>query len=103
MVAALGGLGTTCLGPDLPAAPIADAAARSSAQVVVVGLTFGATQPVSMGEVHSLVEQLPPSIKLWLGGPLPPRIEHTIPRPGLVVLRDFPALEAQLLRIGSRL
>jgi DNA-binding transcriptional MerR regulator/methylmalonyl-CoA mutase cobalamin-binding subunit len=102
MLAALGGLGVTYLGPDLPAAQIADAAARSGAQVVVLGLTYGGTQPASIAEVQALASQLAPSTELWLGGPLPAGLEQSIPRPGVYVLRDFNALEAQLARVGSR-
>lgn len=103
MLAALGGLGVTYLGPDLPAAQIVDAAARSGAQIVVLGLTFGATQPASIAEAQALASQLPSSTELWLGGPLPAGLDQSISRPGLVLLRDFSALEAHLARVGSRL
>jgi MerR family transcriptional regulator, light-induced transcriptional regulator len=103
MLAALGGLGVVYLGPDLPAAEIADAANLTEAEVVVLGLAFASSQPASLAEVRALAGQLPPSIELWLGGPLPPDIEQLVPRPALVLLKDFSALEAQLARVGSRL
>jgi DNA-binding transcriptional MerR regulator/methylmalonyl-CoA mutase cobalamin-binding subunit len=103
LLAALGGLHVTYLGPDLPSGQIADAATRGGTHVVVLGLTFGATQPSSIAEVQALMETLPPSVELWLGGPLPAGFEDAPSRPGLYVLRDFGALEVQLARVGSRL
>jgi MerR family transcriptional regulator, light-induced transcriptional regulator len=103
MLAALGGLGVVYLGPDLPAAQIHDAATLTESDVVVLGVTYGGSQPPSMAEVQALAERLPPSVELWLGGPLPAGVDRSITRPGLVLLKDFPALETHLARIGSRL
>jgi MerR family transcriptional regulator, light-induced transcriptional regulator len=103
MLAALGGLGVVYLGPDLPAAQIHDAATLTESDVVVLGVTYGGSQPSSMAEVQALAERLPPSVELWLGGPLPAGLDRSITRPGLVLLKDFPTLETHLARIGSRL
>jgi MerR family transcriptional regulator, light-induced transcriptional regulator len=103
MLAALGGLGVVYLGPDLPAAQIHDAATITESDVVLLGLTFGGGQPTTIAEVRALAERLPPSIELWLGGPVLTEFARTIARPGLVLLKDFAALETQLARIGSRL
>jgi MerR family transcriptional regulator, light-induced transcriptional regulator len=103
MLAALGGLGVVYLGPDLPAAQIHDAATLTESDVVLLGLTFASGQAASMAEVRALADRLPPSVELWLGGPLPPDADLGIARPGLVVLKDFAALETHLARIGSRL
>jgi MerR family transcriptional regulator, light-induced transcriptional regulator len=103
MLTALGGLGVVYLGPDLPAAQIHDAATLTESDVVLLGLTFASGQAASMAEVRVLAERLPPSVELWLGGPLPPDADLGIARPGLVLLKDFAALETHLARIGSRL
>ena len=78
ILAALGGLGVVYLRLDLPAAPIADAAKLTDAEIVVLGLTFAATQEPSMVEVRALAGELPASTELWLGGPLPEGIEASV-------------------------
>jgi MerR family transcriptional regulator, light-induced transcriptional regulator len=103
MLAALGGLGVVYLGPDLPAAQIQDAATLTESDVVLLGLTFASGQAESIEEVGALADRLPPSVELWIGGPVPPDVARTIARPALVLLQDFAALETHLARVGSRI
>ena len=66
LLAASAGFGVIYLGPDLPAADIAHAAAIAGARVVIVGLTT--PDAVARPELHRLA-RLPDGIELWLGGP----------------------------------
>ncbi|MEP7273938.1 MAG: MerR family transcriptional regulator, partial [Acidobacteriota bacterium] len=64
-----GGLGITYLGVDLPASEIVEAAKRSSAQVVVLGVKGAANPKQSVRELRRISELLPVEKELWVGGP----------------------------------
>jgi DNA-binding transcriptional MerR regulator len=66
LLAASAGYGVVYLGPDLPAADIAHAAATAGARIIVVSLTTPGA--VARAELRKLME-LPPGIELWVGGP----------------------------------
>ena len=71
LLAAAAGYGVVYLGPDLPAADIAHAAATAGARVVIIGLTTPAA--AARAEIRRLTD-LPPGIELWLGGPAAERL-----------------------------
>lgn len=66
LLTASAGFGVVYLGPDLPAAEIAHAAARAEAAIVLVSLTTPGA--VSKSELRAL-RDLPPGVSLWVGGP----------------------------------
>jgi DNA-binding transcriptional MerR regulator len=66
LLASSAGYGVVYLGPDVPAADIAHAAATTGAQVVMVSATTPGV--VSRREAKQLVRLLP-GIELWAGGP----------------------------------
>ncbi|HXW07773.1 MAG TPA: MerR family transcriptional regulator [Vicinamibacterales bacterium] len=66
LLAASAGYGVVYLGPDLPAAEIADAAATGGSRIVMVSLTMPGA--VTRAEIRRLAD-LPRGTELWVGGP----------------------------------
>jgi DNA-binding transcriptional MerR regulator/methylmalonyl-CoA mutase cobalamin-binding subunit len=66
LLASSAGYGVVYLGPDVPAADIAHAAATTGAQVVMLSVTTPGV--VTRSEAKQLAA-LPPGIELWVGGP----------------------------------
>ena len=101
MLAALAGLRVTYLGCDLPADEIVDAARRSGAAAVVLGITYSEARPRMAGELDRVARRLPAGIELWAGGPLAPALASANSR--AVTFADFQAFEVALARLGGRL
>lgn len=101
MLAAAAGLGVVYLGADLPGAQIVDAAVRGRVQVVVLGHVYHDIRAQSDRELRQVAEHLPAAVELWVGGTIGARLSDI--RPQAVVLPDFAALEAHLVRVGGRL
>jgi DNA-binding transcriptional MerR regulator len=97
LLAAASGFHVTYLGPNLPAAEIATAAKRSSANAVVLGTVKNyATAEIGV-EVALAASQLP-GIELWLGGAGSERVKRAS---GLdvIALDDFDDFERELTRL----
>jgi ribonucleotide monophosphatase NagD (HAD superfamily) len=90
------------LGPDLPAAEIVDAARASRAQVIVLGLTLEQTGRAFTRQLSTMVDDMPPSIEIWAGGPAAARYADRL-QPRALVLGDFDMYLQQLDRVGHRL
>ena len=67
LLTASAGYGVVYLGPDLPAADIAHAAAAAGARVVIVSLTTPGA--VTRGEMRTLARIGQAGVELWVGGP----------------------------------
>ena len=67
LLTASAGYGVVYLGPDLPAADIAHAAATAGARVVIVSLTTPGVVP--RGELRTLARVGQGGVELWVGGP----------------------------------
>jgi DNA-binding transcriptional MerR regulator/methylmalonyl-CoA mutase cobalamin-binding subunit len=102
LLAASRGLGVSYLGPDLPAAEIVDAARASRAQVIVLGLTLEQTGRAFTRQLSTMVDDMPPSIEIWAGGPAAARYADRL-QPRALVLGDFDMYLQQLDRVGHRL
>jgi DNA-binding transcriptional MerR regulator len=102
MLAAGGGLGVVYLGPDLPEAEIAAGARRTSARVVVLGVSGAGGAGTASRAVARLARALPPGVELWVGGPGDPDVEAAAARAGASFVHDFDALEERLVRLGAR-
>ena len=100
LLAALAGLRVTYLGCDLPPAEIVDAARRSGASAVVLGVTYAESRSRLASDLDLLARQLPAGLTLWLGGSLAASI-RTPAR--AVVLRDLAGFEAALRQMGGRI
>ena len=101
MLAALAGVRVTYLGVDLPVDEIVDAARRSGASVVVLGLTYTEARTRAAEDVERVARRLGPGIELWLGGALASDLHRAAPQ--ATVFRDLTAFESALARIGGRL
>jgi DNA-binding transcriptional MerR regulator len=77
LLAASAGYGAVYVGPDLPAADIAHAAATSGARVVMLALTTPGV--VSRRELREFA-RLASRVDLWIGGPDAPSLLHALDR-----------------------
>jgi len=100
MLAVLGGVRVTYLGVELPPDEIVDAARRSGASAVVLGLTYSEVRAKSAADVERVARRLPSGIELWLGGALAPELHASAPT--AVVMPDLTAFESALARLGGR-
>lgn len=66
MLAALHGFEPVYLGPDLPAAEIAEAARRLSAGIILIGISIAASEVEA--ELQALAQAMPEACELWAGG-----------------------------------
>jgi MerR family transcriptional regulator, light-induced transcriptional regulator len=93
MLAALSGFEPVCLGPNLPAHEIVDAARRSSVDVVLLGITYGTH--VTAGQVRSIAAELPAKTHLWVGGPAAIDLDRGVVRRRPVLLKSLDEFEAR--------
>lgn len=101
MLAALAGVRVTYLGVELPPDEIVDAARRSGASAVVLGLTYAEARARAAADVDRVRRRLPAGTELWLGGALAADLRTAAP--DALVFRDLTAFEGALARIGGRL
>jgi methanogenic corrinoid protein MtbC1 len=101
MLATAAGHGVLYLGPSLPAADIAAAAARVLPRAVVLGLTAAGDRPAVLDEVRALARALPATVELWVGGVEVSRRGARRGGAPAVMLADFDAFERHLGRLGE--
>ena len=101
-LAVVGGLGIAYLGIELPVQEIVDAARKTSAQVVVLGLKGAVNPQESLKLLRSIAELLPETTELWVGGASAGEIVQEIKATRAIYLQDFEVLEKQLIRIGAK-
>jgi DNA-binding transcriptional MerR regulator len=96
MLASLSGLEPVYLGPDIPASDIVQAAKRTSARIVSIGITLPSS--TTARDLQALADELPEGVELWIGGSgsdstglseLPGRAVH---------LKELTAFETECLR-----
>jgi methylmalonyl-CoA mutase cobalamin-binding subunit len=100
LLAALAGVRVTYLGVELPPDEVVDAARRSGASAVVLGLTYTEARARAAADVERIARRLPGGIELWLGGALAEDLRASAP--AALVLGDLAAFEGALLRLGGR-
>jgi DNA-binding transcriptional MerR regulator len=97
MIVATSRLDPVYLGPDLPAAELIEAARRTEARSVILGIT---TLENGISEqLLAINSGLPDSVELWIGGA---GIATLDPSAG-VLLKDFAMLESECRRLGGRI
>jgi methylmalonyl-CoA mutase cobalamin-binding subunit len=101
LLATLAGVRVTYLGVELPPDEIVDAARRSGASAVVLGLTYSETRARAAADVERIARRLPAGIELWLGGALAGDLGAAAP--AALVCRDLTAFEGALARVGGRI
>jgi len=100
MLSAAGDLGPIHLGTNLPTKDIIQAARKTEANVILLGLC-GATPETVIPVLREIQSKVLPRTKLWVGGASAP-VAKAAAELGWVVLKDFQALERQLGFLGSR-
>ncbi|MEO5821436.1 MAG: MerR family transcriptional regulator [Vicinamibacteraceae bacterium] len=101
LLATLAGVRVTYLGVELPADEVVDAARRSGASAVVLGLTYTDARARAAADIDRIARRLPAGIELWLGGALATDLHAAAPK--AVVCRDLTSFEGALARLGGRL
>jgi methanogenic corrinoid protein MtbC1 len=102
MLAAGGGLGIVYLGTDLPADEILEAAARTRAGAVVLGMVGSDEAKGAMECFEQVARELPEETELWIGGlKAEPRINE-VKRTRALLIEDFSTLEKHLVRLGAQ-
>jgi MerR family transcriptional regulator, light-induced transcriptional regulator len=75
---------TFYLGADLPAEEVARCAVKIAAMAVAISLVNHDQLETTLAQLHSLREQLPDEVEIWLGGPALVEIEESALPPGSV-------------------
>jgi methanogenic corrinoid protein MtbC1 len=96
------GWSVTYLGPDVPAADIADAARRRGAQAVALSITLPDTQPDLSEELRSLRDLLAEDTVVVVGGMAAPAYLLPSREIGALLLGDMPSLRAILSTLRSK-
>jgi methanogenic corrinoid protein MtbC1 len=102
MLAASGGLGIAYLGVDLPSEEIIDAAKKTNATVLALGLKAAMPSKDVFKELRRISERLPESIELWVGGIGSADMVRDIKTTRAMYLSDLTILERELSRLGAR-
>jgi len=100
MLTAAGGLGAIHLGTNLPAQDIIQAAKKTEAKAVLLGLC-GADQNTTISALREIQDRMFPGTHLWVGGSSP-QIGKAAADLGWTVLKDFNDLERHLGLLGAR-
>ena len=96
MLASMAGIEPVYLGPDLPAAEIAETAQRVSARVVLLGITLiGET---TREEISAVASAMPETVELWVGGASGANLDLASLGRKTVLIEDLPALENECRR-----
>jgi methanogenic corrinoid protein MtbC1 len=102
MLAAAAGLGVVYLGADLPPEDVVEAARRTGARAVVLGLT-GTEDARSLVEAtRAVVGALPRGVEILVGGEAALANQDELRGAGAVVVRDLDALEEVYRALGGR-
>lgn len=96
MLASMAGIEPVYLGPDLPAHEIAEAAHRSGARVILLGITV--IKKSTANEARALAAAMPEAGELWLGGAHAGGLDLGKPGRTIVLLQDLPAFEVECQR-----
>lgn len=96
MLASMNGIEPIYLGPDLPAAEIAEAAGRVSARVILLGITV--LGEATSDEVRSIAAAISQDQELWIGGAACREVNVSHLGRRVVLLNDLPALEQEFRR-----
>ncbi len=102
MLATASGLGVVYLGADLPPEDVAQAARRTGARAVVLGLTGADDAPGLLEGALAVVAALPRSVEVLVGGEAALRHEERLRVAGAAVMRDLDALEDAYRALGAR-
>ena len=101
MLISIAGIEPIYLGPDLPAGEIAEAARRTSAKAVVLGITVIAENTAK--EVRAIATAMPRASEIWIGGASGAHLDLAKLGKKAVLLKDLPSFEIECRRWRSGL
>ena len=96
MLASLAGVEPVYLGPNLPAGEIADAARRTSAQVIAVSITV--PSDTTQEDLKALAAAMPEGIELWVGGSGSGQLDLSSLGSKTVLMEDLASFENECRR-----
>ena len=96
ILAAGAGCRVVYLGSDLPAADIIDAAIRSRAHTVVLGLIYEDAMRTALADVRRIADRLSDIAKVCVGGVPAAAASRAVQSAGATLLPDFEAFETYL-------
>jgi DNA-binding transcriptional MerR regulator/methanogenic corrinoid protein MtbC1 len=102
MLAAAGGLGVTYLGADLPVGDVIEAARRTGARAVVIGLTRSVGVPEAVEAIRAIAAGVPQGVEVFVGGAAAEAQSDAIRHAGATLLKTFEALEHAYRAMGGR-
>jgi methanogenic corrinoid protein MtbC1 len=101
LISADAGLGVTYLGTDTPGAELADAADRSNARAVVLGLVDTGNHERAVQEIRTLTARLPITTELWIGGHDSSAIAAEVRSSAIKVIETLDAIRAEVVRLRA--
>ncbi len=101
MLTAAGGLGVIHLGTDLPADEIVQAARKTGADALLLSVSTMPDEEIFADMVY-IGRKAPRSSALWLGGATDLSLDELTEGSRWHALRDFHALERELITLGGR-
>jgi methylmalonyl-CoA mutase cobalamin-binding subunit len=101
ILAAGAGCGVIYLGSDLPAADIIDAAIRSRAHTVVLGVIYEDTMRTALADVRRIADRLAGSAQVCVGGAPAVAASRAVKSAPVTLLPDFEAFEAHLAQLRT--
>jgi methylmalonyl-CoA mutase cobalamin-binding subunit len=100
MLASISGVEPVYLGSNLPSREIANAAGRTGAKVIVLGITV--LTETTAEEVSALAAAMPEACELWLGGAASADLDLTNLGTKIILIQDLQALENECRRWRNR-
>lgn len=101
ILAAASRLEATYLGANLPGREVIDAATRTGANVVLIGVTNPEPADRVIDEVQLVARGLPREIPLWIGGARPDSILEDLARDGVISISNLETLELHLQELSK--
>ena len=101
MLTAVNGLGAIHLGTNLPAREIVQAARRTEAKVILIGIC-GARSESVLGPLREIRKGAAARTELWVGGATDDDLVGALRNAGWIPLKDFPAMERELQRLVAQ-
>ena len=95
MLTAVNRLGAIHLGTNLPAREIVQAARRTEAKAILIGIC-GASADSVLTPLKEIRKSAAPRTQLWVGGAADDRLASGLSKAGWIPLKDFSALEREL-------
>lgn len=101
MLTAAEGLGAIHLGTNLPAREIVQAARRTEAKAILIGIC-GAKADSVLAPLQEIRKGAAARTQLWVGGAADNRLAGALLNAGWIPFKDFPSLERELQRLVAQ-